>query len=431
MSKTWTMWAVVFVAAGMSGLGLVSWNLYQEDKDLRPYRNQFNRNDDEYLRLYEEWNRLTPEQKTENPWGQGQYGGSKTNDQLRSEQPARLKADLVDLAIGAKEPHDLADLLYGNNWQEDVDQYRRKKEIRDAVSFASIVTLLAGTLILLANTAKWLTGLLRKDSAESPAMVAPGFLFVDSPSGQPSSDSPGNRFAAAAETPAGRNKAVSHHRCSDGPGMFDSSKWKPTDAVPVQPVSWKNDRATPRQNAAQLDPITAVVAGVPVSEFPDSVPIENLMSTAPVASNLAELTQQVSAIREFAAQQQDRVRQLQEGYDWNIIKRFCLRIIHCIDNLENRILQAAGPGGDADLLRDVRDELVFALESSGVEQFEVQPDSEYRGLEKRVEAVKERTPAPNPRLRGKIAEVVRPGYEYVLNDQEARVVRCAQVKLYS
>ena len=155
------------------------------------------------------------------------------------------------------------------------------------------------------------------------------------------------------------------------------------------------------------------------------------MSTAPVDSNLAELTQQVSAIREFAAQQQDRVRQLQEGYDWNIIKRFCLRIIHCIDNLDTRIQHAADQGHDTDLFRDVRDELVFALESSGVEQFEVQPDSEYRGLEKRVEAVKDRVPAPNPRLRGKIAEIVRPGYEYVLNDQEARVVRCAQVKLYS
>jgi molecular chaperone GrpE (heat shock protein) len=426
MSKTWTMWAVVFVAAGMSGLGLVAWNLYQEDKNFQPYRNQFNQNDDEYLRLYEEWNRLTPEQKADNPWGQGQYGGSKTNEQIRSEQPARLMSDLVDLATGAKEPHVLADLLYGNNWQEEVDQYRRKKEIRDAVSFGSIVTLLAGTLILLANTAKWLTGFLRKESAESLASVPAGFQPAESPSGKASPDLPVNRFAAA-EAPAGRNKAVSHHRCSDGPGMFDSSKWRPTDGVPLQePVSWKNE-----QDAAQLDPITAVVAGVPVSAFPDSVPVQNLMSTAPVASNLAELTEQVSAIREFAAQQQDRVRQLQEGYDWNIIKRFCLRIIHCIDNIDNRIQQAAGSGGDADLLRDVRDELVFALESSGVEQFEVQPDSEYRGLEKRVEAVKDRAPAPNPRLRGKIAEVVRPGYEYVLNDQEARVVRCAQVKLYS
>lgn len=429
MSKTWTMWAVVFVAAGMSGIGLVAWNLYQEDKEFRPYRNQFNQSGDEYLRLYEEWSRLTPEQKQDNPWGQGQYGGSTTNEQLRSEQPARLMSDLADLATGAKEPHVLADLLYGSNWQEQVDQYRRKKEIRDAASFASIVTLLAGTLILLANTAKWMTGLLRKDSAESTASIPAGFQSVESPSGKTVPDVSVNRFAAP-ETAAAKNKAVSHRRCSDGPGMFDSSKWGPSDAE-HEPVSWKNEDPNPQSDTVHLDPITAVVAGVPVSAFSDAVSVQNLMSTAPVVSNLAELTEQVSAIREFAAQQQDRVRQLQEGYDWNIIKRFCLRIIHCIDNIDNRIQQAADQGHDPDLFRDVRDELVFALESSGVEQFQVQPDSEYKGLEKRVEAVKERVPAPNPRLRGKIAEIVRPGYEYVLNDQEARVVRCAQVKLYS
>lgn len=424
------MWAAVFVLAGICGLGVVSWNLYQEDKELRPFRNQFNQNDDEYLQLYDEWNRLTPEQKTENPWGHGQYGGSKTNEQLRSEQPARLKADIVDLATGAKEPHVLADLLYGSNWQEQVDQYRRKKEIRDAVTFGSIVTLLAGTLILLANIAKWMAGTLRKESPEFPA-VAGSRTPVDSSAAKTTPESPGNRLVPAIENPSNRNTAVSHRRCSDGPGMFDSSKWKPSDLEPVhEPVSWKNEDNCLLPTTTELDPITAVITGVPVSAFPDSVSVQNLMSTAPVATNLAELTQQVSAIREFAAQQQDRVRQLQEGYDWNIIKRFCLRIIHCIDNLETRILHASDQNHDAELLRDVRDELVFALESSGVEQFQVQPDSEYKGLEKRVEAVKERVPSPNPRLRGKIAEVVRPGYEYVLNDQETRVVRCAQVKLY-
>jgi molecular chaperone GrpE (heat shock protein) len=430
MSKIWTMWAVVFVAAGVSGLGLVAWNLYQEDKDLQPYRNQFSQNDNEYLQLYEEWNHLTPEQKEENPWGQGHYGGSKTQEQIRSEQPARLKADLVDLATGAKEPHVLADLLYGSQWQDEVDQYRRKKEIRDAATFVSIITLLAGTLILLGNTAKWLTGKLRNNPVESPAFVASGPASVESLSRQPVAESPVNRFAP--ETPIGRNKAVSHRRCSDGPGMFDSSKWNPSDAESDQDsVSWKTEIETLRENAKDLDPITAAVAGVPVSAFPDSVPVQSLMSTAPVVSDLAELTEQVSAIREFAAQQQDRVRQLQEGYDWNIIKRFCLRIIHCIDNLDTRIQQSASPEPITGLLRDVRDELVFALESSGVEQFEPQPDSDYKGLEKRVEAVKDRVPATQPRQRGKIAEIVRPGYEYVLSDQEARVVRCAQVKLYS
>ena len=154
------------------------------------------------------------------------------------------------------------------------------------------------------------------------------------------------------------------------------------------------------------------------------------MSTAPVSQDLTELTQEVSAIRQFAADQQDRVRQLQDGYDWGIIKRFCLRIIRCIDNLDERIDKLDEQGVDTQGLEDVRDELIFSLESSGVEQYRPDINSSYKGLEKLVEAVKGRLPADDPELVGKIARVVRPGYQYAVNEDDVKIVRCSQVKLY-
>ena len=159
--------------------------------------------------------------------------------------------------------------------------------------------------------------------------------------------------------------------------------------------------------------------------------VATLMSTAPVASDsLSELTQEMSAIREFAAQQQDRVKQLQDGYDWSIIKRFCIRIIRCVDNLESRIQKLSAQKEDTMALEDIRDELLFALESSGVEQFEPEIESVYKGLEKKVEAVRTRIKCSKESMKGKIAEIVRPGYHYVVNDDELKIVRCAQVKLY-
>ncbi len=421
MSKTWTIWAILFVAAGMAGLSLIVWSLYEEDKNLRPYRNQFNHDDNEYLKIFEEWNRLSPEEKLDNPWGQGKYVGSKTQEEIRNEQPARLKADLVDLATGVKEPHVLADLLYGNGWQEKVGQYRRTKEIRDAVAMVSIVSIFAGTLVLLANTAKWIVSKLNP-AASSTISHAAGGACPSPPTANPMSQ-PGTEKRTDPLEPSSPGKSVSHRRCSDGPGMFDSSKWAPLskmDSVDFdEPVE-----SPPAQSVVQ--PISHNL----FSEIESAAPIGTLMSTAPVVSNLAELTQEVSAIRKFAAQQQDRVRQLQEGYDWNIIKRFCLRVIHCIDNLDNRIHHLAETSSDVGILQDVRDELVFALESSGVEQFEPALDSDYTGLEKRVEAVKGRIHASNSKLKGHIAEIVRPGYEYRLSDEEVKVVRCAQVKLY-
>ncbi|MHC4645331.1 MAG: nucleotide exchange factor GrpE [Planctomycetota bacterium] len=152
--------------------------------------------------------------------------------------------------------------------------------------------------------------------------------------------------------------------------------------------------------------------------------------STPVENSLKDLAQQVSAIREYAANQQERVKKLQDGYDWNIIRNFCLRVIRCIDNLESRIDGLTGKNADTKHLEDVRDELVFALESTGVESFEPEVNSDYRGQEKHTEAIKERERCKDPKLTGKIAKVVRRGYQYCIDEENFKVVRPAQVKLF-
>ncbi len=150
----------------------------------------------------------------------------------------------------------------------------------------------------------------------------------------------------------------------------------------------------------------------------------------PIKNSLKELTEQVSAIREYASQQQDRVERLQSGYDWNIIRTFCLRVIRCIDNIESRIHYPSEQNADLTGLEEIRDELVFALESSGVEQFEPELTSDYRGQEKIAEAVKERQECDDPNLTDKIAQVIRPGYQYIIEDDNIKIIRPAQVKLF-
>jgi molecular chaperone GrpE (heat shock protein) len=151
----------------------------------------------------------------------------------------------------------------------------------------------------------------------------------------------------------------------------------------------------------------------------------------PLNNTLTELTQEVAAIREYARQQQDRVKKLQDGYDWNIIRNFCLRIIRCIYNLEGRIGQLSKQDTETINLEAARDELVFALESSGVEQFEPEINSDYRGQERCAEAVKDKQRCGKPNMTGKIAKVIRPGYQYVIDEENAKVVRTAQVKIYN
>ena len=149
----------------------------------------------------------------------------------------------------------------------------------------------------------------------------------------------------------------------------------------------------------------------------------------PLSSTLKDLAQQVSAIREYAAAQQNRVEKLQDGYDWSIIRTFCLRVIRCIDNVEKRISDL-GDDEATSHLEEVRDEMLFALESSGVEQYEPQINSDYRGQEKFAEAVKAKQASNKPDQAGRIARVLRPGYRYVVDDGNFKVVRTAQVKLF-
>ncbi|MHC4519341.1 MAG: nucleotide exchange factor GrpE, partial [Planctomycetota bacterium] len=165
-------------------------------------------------------------------------------------------------------------------------------------------------------------------------------------------------------------------------------------------------------------------------QMAQSVQQAKQQQASPVGDTLKELAQQVSAIREYAASQQNRVEKLQDGYDWSIIRTFCLRVIRCIDNLENRISRLADGEKDTGQLEEVKDELLFALESSGIEQFRPEIRSEYRGQEKVAEAVKERQSTKKPDQIGKIAKVVRPGYRYIIDEESCKIVRTAQVKLF-
>lgn len=150
----------------------------------------------------------------------------------------------------------------------------------------------------------------------------------------------------------------------------------------------------------------------------------------PVHDTLKNLAEQVSAIRQYAANQQEKVTKLQEGYDWNITRTFCLRIIRCIDNIETRISELEEDETDSGDLEQIKDELIFALESSGVEQFEPKINSDYIGQEKFVEAAKEKQQCCDLELKGKIAKVLRPGYQYIIDEENVKVVRTAQVRLF-
>ena len=548
MRKKLAILGLVLLLAGTAAFGWVLTKQRKERRLAASYKLKYVSEADEYLKQYNEWSQLAPEERARLPWGLDKFREAKTEIQLRQEQQKRLKADLAKLAAGETDVYPFADVLYGENWQEELSKYKTQNKLRELALTASTTCMLAGatisagcllswTAVLVAlglghlkefstNVFRWckeaknmllLGADAKKDGKTSKALINSGWQNFNKNCADRRGPQP-LRQRRGESAPAQTASSIRSEPCSDdspSPSKgLDSPEntQKPKQEAKVPDVCENKDVFTrkiavllsdeksieleeapnaekcvcppladcntsqngnPLQNVRETALLDSPPQGVPRTEnslksvdvrhdgFAPALDgddaLENSLATqtedfekqvqeikqmaqkvqqaavehsGPLNNTLVELTQEVAAIREYASNQQDRVKKLQEGYDWNIIKTFCLRVIRCIDNLENRISRLSEQDVKTPNLEEIRDELVFALESSGVERFEPEINSDYRGQEKSAEAVKEKEHCDDPNMKGKIAKVIRPGYQYFIDEENVKVVRTAQVKLF-
>jgi len=232
-------------------------------------------------------------------------GGVKTQEQLKQEQLIKLKADLTDLAKGVKSPPIFADVLYGDNWRQEVSKYKKKMKLVRGIVFGSTVSILGGVLIGLIYHSQCvipsIAGKFRCSMQVNKEVVKEGRVCENTEAETPARlNTDSNRRV--------RQTQPNESRYNDGAGHFHRRRHqRPADSLELK-----------ESLSSQAESF-----GKEAGQFEHSVVTEQiakLMSTEPVSNSLNELTQEVSAIREFAAEQQDRVKQLQEGYDWTIIK---------------------------------------------------------------------------------------------------------------
>jgi len=387
---------------------------------------------DDYIRQYQEWLQLPPEQKAELPMVLGKYGKDKTNDQLRQEQQARLKADMGKLAASEISANPFADILYGENWQNELSEYNKRNQLNEYVLTSSIVCTTMGGSIYVWWIVLWFVRSVIK------GLSGLKLLFAGSHGKLKKAKGDKLDIIGTEELQQGQQKKKTHekqNRLEKHLNVFvNSGRQCPVNvkggakAVDIVAGKEKFSNGTEKINKLLSDEKIPVIKTSRKWGKQNSGTEEH---SKPLNSAINELTQQVSAIREYAACQQDRLEKLQDGYDWNIIRTFCLRVIRCIDNLESRISRFSEDDAKAVHLEEVRDELIFALESSGIEQYEPETNSQYRGQEKYAEAVKDKQQSDNPKKAGSIAKVIRPGYQYFINEGNVKVVRPAQVKLFA
>jgi hypothetical protein len=451
----------------LTGGIMLGWILAEKEKMQREasqYHLKYGVDTDDYVKQYEDWLQTSPRERSELPPILENNGKAMTREQLWQEQQERLKADLGKLASGEMTAHPLADVLYGENWENELREYKKLNERNEHIMTGSIVCTTMGGSIYAGWFLLWTVSFVKKCSSGSKRLAAKVKTRKKVES-QKQLEDDHQELLQGLETKEkekekeklvqhDKHKEISVHpdkkiplKVKDGTNTFESTANKVKVSNNTQKINkllsdektavikttsnWgkirsdTTEQTKPLNNA--INEFTQQVSAIKS----DKQHSKTEEQSKPIDSAISELTQQVSAIREYAACQQDRLEKLQDGYDWNIIRTFCLRVIRCIDNLESRISRLGQEDGKAIHLEEIRDELIFALESSGIEQFEPEVDSEYRGQEKFAEAVKEKQESDNPQKAGNIAKVIRPGYQYFINEENVKVVRPAQVKLYA
>lgn len=430
MSKKLTIIASVLLIAGVSTLG---WTLAENKKvqgEAARYKLKYSARTDEYLEQYNTWLLSPPQERAQLPLLLDEDGNAKSRTQLRQEQQERLKADLAELAAGKITIHPFAEELYGDDWQQQVSEYKKRKERSRYIFAGSVVCTSMGGLIYVWWLLLCTVRMSLKSFSDLKQLSAGGL-------GK-------SKQAKTKQVPAGEKSPQSKPKAKEQPCedeihsnvLMNSSRKRPAAATAKpDPKVVKAEAKQIKKISDEAEKIAVMIsdekaAALEASAKSKKNPMED-ESSKQLDSTLSALSEQVTAIREYTSHQQDRLEKLQDGYDWNIIRTFCLRVIRCIDNLDGRISRLNGEGDNAIHLEEVRDELIFALESSGIEQYKPEINSEYRGQEKYAEAVKDKHGCDDPKKAGRIADVIRPGYQYFINEGNVKVVRTAQVKLFA
>jgi len=298
------------------GAGMYWWMITGKRQQQNGVSYKFTETDD-YIRQYQEWLQLPPEQRAELPLVLDKYGKDKTNEQLRQEQQARLKADMEKLAASEIAANPFADILYGENWKNDLNEYNKRNELNEYVMTSSIVCTTMGGSIYAWWLLLWAARFIIGCSSGLKRFIAGSYENLKKVEGNKPI------IAGVIDLQQEQQEKKTHEKQNQLEKhlnvFVNSDRQSPisvkSGAAAAEKVASKEkfSNNTEKINRLLSDEKTAVIK---TTKKWGKQPSETDEHSKPLNSAINELTQQVSAIREYAACQQDRLEKLQDGYDW-------------------------------------------------------------------------------------------------------------------
>jgi len=156
MHKKFVILGLVLLLAGSAMLGMVLVEERKQQQRAANYESNYDSETGEFLEQYNEWMQSFPEEPSQLPFELEGYGKTETEAQLRQKQQERLQADLGKLAAGETDVYPFADLLYGEDWQSELNKYKKRKELSEFVLTGSIVCISMGGTIFAWYLLLWL-----------------------------------------------------------------------------------------------------------------------------------------------------------------------------------------------------------------------------------------------------------------------------------
>lgn len=145
--------------------------------------------------------------------------------------------------------------------------------------------------------------------------------------------------------------------------------------------------------------------------------------TKGLGSILSDMKSELSAVKEIAYQKDTQIKKYEDGYDYQILKNFINEIFKILDNIDknNENPQA--------VLEETKEDLLIMLENANIQKIDIKVGDTYSGNEKIAKVVSTQQTEDEDKL-DTIASVSKNGYEYIIDDNQSKVLRVSEVSVY-
>ena len=314
----------VLLLIGGTALGWGLIEIQRKQDEIATYQSRYSAETVDLMKQYNAWLLLPEDDKPAFPVLLDKDGNTKTLSQLRLEQHERLTADLDKLASSQVDVSPFVDVLYGESWPSEIEAYKKRKGLNESVLTGSIVCTSTGGLIyvwwLLLGAARMMArGLtsLKQRLADSKAM--PSDEVNEENDTIESSDAPSSTESLTEEeqTIPESNQRAKHQK------VLPTSNWGHWKAVQDDPEIKAEvnqikriSNEVERIDSLLSDEKTTRVKAVKVK------PLAGRDSSKPLDNTLKQLSEEVSAIREYTTYQQDQWKDFRTAMTGTLSGRF-------------------------------------------------------------------------------------------------------------